>query len=171
MDYESKGVTCRVDYIRSIPGILKIIELFCDLLGTALAGAGPAVDSVTTGQRGFFLFVSIVALIITTVLLVLGLLNIHNVFLTGRWPIIEFCWCAFISLFYFIASIVIATVGKYDGRFGAAAFFGFAAFITYVAEAVLQFRAYRSGGSQGQREQQYGVNPPPPPPTRPQPTY
>jgi hypothetical protein len=30
-------------------------------------------------------------------------------------------WCAFIALFYFIASIVIATIAKYVGTYGAAA--------------------------------------------------
>lgn len=30
-------------------------------------------------------------------------------------------WCAFIAVMFFIASIVVATVGKYSGVYGAAA--------------------------------------------------
>ncbi len=90
-------------------------------------------------------------------------------------------WCAFIALFYFIASIVIATIANQAGIYGGAAvndslkedykekkmmnvffflqFFGFAAFITYVADGIFQFRTYRSRSYDSSREQQYAPNP------------
>jgi len=153
MDYGT-GIACRLDYIRSVPGVLKLIELLCDLLAVILCGAAPLVDG-GSGQKGFFLFVSILALIVTTILFILFVLNINNMLLKNRWPLIEMCWCAFIALFYFIASIVIATIAKQNGTYGAAAFFGFAAFITYVADAIFQFRTNRSS-SYAHNEQQYG---------------
>ncbi len=52
-----------------------------------MAGAAPVVDG-SSGNRAFFLFVSILALIITTVLLVLSLINITNTFFRGRWPLV-----------------------------------------------------------------------------------
>jgi len=168
MDYGT-GLACRLDYIQSIPGVLKLIELLCDLLAVILDGAAPAVPG-GSGQKGFFLFVSILALIITTILLILAVLNIQNMFLKNRWPFIELVWCGFIALFYFIASIVIATIANQNGTYGGAAFFGFAAFITYVADAVFQFRTHRSN-SYGQHEQQYAPNPNPTAQQRPQPTY
>ncbi|CAF1457868.1 unnamed protein product [Adineta ricciae] len=167
MDSTNHNIGCSLDYLRTIPGILKIIELLCDILGTILAGAAPVYDS-TAGNRSFYLFVSILALIITFVLLILGLLNVHNVVLRGRWPIIELCWCLFICLFYFIAGIVIAVVGKYHGAYGAAAFFGFAAMIVYGADAFFQFRTYR-GDSSSPPPQQYA--PDISAPQRPPPTY
>ncbi|UJR28772.1 hypothetical protein I4U23_009998 [Adineta vaga] len=167
MDSSSNSIGCNLGYFRNIPGILKIIELLCDLLGTILAGAAPICDG-TSGKRGFYLFVSIVGLIITFILLILNLLNVPNVVLRGRWPLIEMGWCAFITLFYFIAGIVIATAGSCHGTYGAAAFFGFAAMITYAADAFFQFRAHRSG-SLNEPGQQYAPNPAGPP--RPQPTY
>jgi len=50
-----------------------------------LAGAAPVVDG-HSGNRAFFLFVSILALIITLVLLALALINIPNTFLIRYWP-------------------------------------------------------------------------------------
>jgi len=55
-------------------------------LGTILAGAASVVDG-SSGNRAFFLFVSILALIITTVLLVLALINIPNTFVIRYWPL------------------------------------------------------------------------------------
>jgi hypothetical protein len=52
-----------------------------------LAGAAPIVDG-GSGNRGFFLFVSILALIITTTLLFMLVLNVQNAVLQNRWPLI-----------------------------------------------------------------------------------
>ncbi len=51
-----------------------------------MAGAASVVDG-SSGNRAFFLFVSILALIITTVLLVLALINIPNTFVIRYWPL------------------------------------------------------------------------------------
>ncbi|CAF4044711.1 unnamed protein product [Rotaria sp. Silwood2] len=152
----TSAIGCQYEYIRSIPFVLKLIEFVCDLLAVSLCGAGPTLDE-GNGRRGFFLFVSILALIITVVLLILCLIiNLKAIFNLHFWLKLEFGWCAFIALFYFIASIVIATAGKASGLYGAAAFFGFAAFITYVADAVHKFIQFRKAPL----EERYVPNPP-----------
>jgi hypothetical protein len=52
-----------------------------------LCGAASPVDG-GSGNKGFFLFVSILALIVTFVLFVMAILNIQNILLKGRWPLI-----------------------------------------------------------------------------------
>jgi hypothetical protein len=152
------GIGCRPFYLVSIPtGILKLIESLCNFLGVILCATG-STDAGGSGNKGFFLFVSILALIITFLLLVLGVLNVQKTYWPSRWPFIEFCWCAFIALFYFIASIVLAAVAKYNGVWGGATFFGFAAFITYVADALFQFREFRNNSFDQQNAQQYAPN-------------
>ncbi|CAF3953368.1 unnamed protein product [Rotaria magnacalcarata] len=126
-----------VDYIKSVPGILKMIEL-----AIILCGAAPTIDG-SSGNKGFFLFVSILALILTFALFIIFIFNINTWCPIIPWKYTELGWCAFIALFYFIASIVIATIAKYDGAYGGATFFGFAAFLTYTAEAVYHFLKIR----------------------------
>jgi hypothetical protein len=52
-----------------------------------LSGAAPTLYN-GSGQKGFFLFVCILALIVTTALFVLAVLNIQNMFLKDYWPLI-----------------------------------------------------------------------------------
>lgn len=169
---EAAGIGFEPGNFRSINGILKLIEFLCDLLAVILCGAASGVVG-GSGHRGFFLFVSILALIITFFIIIIMLLNVQAVLLRGRWPMIELIWCGFIALFYFIASIVIATIANRNGTYGGAAFFGFAAFITYTADAITQFRTNRSS-SYADNAAQYGGGQqyqPDQPPPRSQPTY
>ncbi|CAF0977646.1 unnamed protein product [Rotaria sordida] len=107
--------------------VLKIIELVCDIIAVILCGAGPSLNE-GNGRRALCQ--------------------------KRHWYIIEIAWCIFIALFYFISSIVIATAAKDSGVYGAAAFFGFAAFCTYVADAIYQFLELRSTP----RAEQYATN-------------
>ncbi|CAF1080428.1 unnamed protein product [Rotaria sordida] len=133
--------------------VLKIIELVCDIIAVILCGAGPSLNE-GNGRRGFFLFVTILALIITIVIFLICISNLKALCQKRHWYIIEIAWCIFIALFYFISSIVIATAAKDSGVYGAAAFFGFAAFCTYVADAIYQFLELRSTP----RAEQYATN-------------
>ncbi|CAF1065011.1 unnamed protein product [Adineta ricciae] len=136
-------ITCQINYLRTLPGILKIIQFACDILSIILGAAAPTLTY--TGHKGFFVFVAILATVGTAFLLVLSLINLQAVCIPERWPMIEMFWCGFIALLYFIASIVIATIASNSGVFGAAAFFGFAAFIAYLADGLNRFRLMRTG--------------------------
>ncbi|CAF0753585.1 unnamed protein product [Didymodactylos carnosus] len=113
-----QGISCRPVYVTTLAGVLKFFEIFCDILALILAGAAPVYDEVV-GHRGFFIFVAAVALIISFILLIACILNVNNV----RWP------------------------AKYSGVYGAATFFGFAAFATYLFDGINRFRLSRSGGN------------------------
>ncbi|CAF0879317.1 unnamed protein product [Rotaria sp. Silwood1] len=145
MDYVARPqrISCQYGYISTISGILKTIEFVCDAVALILGAAAPSM--AFSGHKGFFTFVAALAIIITTILFALALLNIQAVCMPERWLFIEMFWCAFIALLFFIASIVLATVAKHNGVYGAAAFFGFAAFVTYVADAINRFRLLRAG--------------------------
>ncbi|CAF0994587.1 unnamed protein product [Rotaria sordida] len=145
MDYGTRPqrISCQYGYISTIPGILKAIEFICDAGALILGAVAPTITF--TGHKGFFTFVAALAIIITTILFLLALINIQAVCIPDRWLVIEMSWCALIALLFFIASIVVATVAKYNGVYGAAAFFGFAAFITYAADAINRFRLLRAG--------------------------
>lgn len=60
-------------------------------MAVILCGAASAVLG-GSGHKGFFLFVSILALIITFVLIIIMLLNVQAVLLRGRWPLIVILW-------------------------------------------------------------------------------
>ncbi|CAF2409583.1 unnamed protein product [Rotaria sp. Silwood2] len=145
MDYGTRPqrISCQYGYIRTISGILKTIEFVCDAVALILGAAAPSM--VFSGHKGFFTFVAALAIVITAILFVLALLNIQTVCIPDRWLVIEMFWCALIALLFFIASIVVATIAKHNGVYGAAAFFGFAAFVTYVADAINRFRLLRAG--------------------------
>jgi hypothetical protein len=64
----------------------------------------------------------------------------------------EFVFCTIWTFFYLLAASLAAANGRYDGAFGAAAFFGFAAMVAYGYDAFLKFNAVRSGAlAQGER--------------------
>ncbi|CAF2113705.1 unnamed protein product [Rotaria magnacalcarata] len=157
MEYSTRPqrISCQYDYIRTIPGTLKAIQFLCDLVALILGATAPAISY--SGHKGFFTFVAILAIIITTILFLLALINLQAVCIPDRWLLIEMFWCAFIALLFFIASIVVATIAKYNGVYGAAAFFGFAAFFTYLADAIYRFRLVRAG-PRGRHTETYTSN-------------
>ncbi|CAF1572844.1 unnamed protein product [Adineta steineri] len=141
-DDERPRLGCRLNYVRKLPGMLKIVQLACSFIAIILVAVAPTLTY--SGNKGFFIFVSIVAISITTILLLMALINLQAVFIPERWSIIELCWCAFIALFYFIAGIVIATATDGNALYGAAACFGFAACIAYIVDFINRIRLRRA---------------------------
>lgn len=133
------GLSCSLDHIKSIAGVLQMFELLFDLLALIIGAAPPDVPGFS-GNKGFFIFVTVLALVITLIFFILFCMKAQKLCCTARWFWIQIIWCAFISLLFFIGSIVIAVVGKENGAYGAAAFFGFAAMITYIADIIYTWR-------------------------------
>ena len=52
-----------------------------------LGAAAPLVIN-GSGHKGFFLFVAVLSIIVTTILLILCLLNVQNKFLSRYWSVI-----------------------------------------------------------------------------------
>ncbi|CAF1446410.1 unnamed protein product [Adineta steineri] len=139
---ERPRLGCRLNYVRKLPGMLKLVQLACSFIALILVAVAPTLTY--SSRKGFFLFVSIVSLSVTTILLLMALINLQAVFIPERWSLIELCWCVFIALFYFIAGIVVATAVNGNAMFGAVAFFGFAACIAYIVDFINRIRLRRA---------------------------
>lgn len=120
MDYGTRPqrISCQYGYIRTVPGILKTIELvsvffyqifhkrnnliqyiqLCDIIALILGAAAPSENY--TGHRGFFMFVAALAIIITTFLFLLALINLQAVCIPERWVMIVSYLNKYIKLFW-----------------------------------------------------------------------
>jgi len=138
---------CPPTYFRTIPGLLKIVEIIFTILTFAIS-FGCIWWSHLGG--GWVEFTGIISFIIITCWLILHLINwIPQIFLNLLLEIICYCIMTVILL---ISGIVAAaraeTAGFYwdcKSTVGATSFFAFAAAITCGVDAILQFMAYRGG--------------------------
>ncbi|KAJ8726003.1 hypothetical protein PYW07_000701 [Mythimna separata] len=134
-------------YIKTIPGILKIVQVLCSLLGFICIRCS-YLSGATKGS--FFSWISMIAFWFTGILLGLYLFHILEKFYKIPWLKLEFGFCAIWTFFYLLVSILAATV--HDNPHSAAAFFGFVAMIAYLVDAYLKWVAVRAGGlAQGTR--------------------
>ncbi|KAK2588275.1 hypothetical protein KPH14_004298 [Odynerus spinipes] len=136
-------------YIRTLPGILKVIQVVLNLLGFICI----TVSKYGNHSRGgWFNTVAMIGFWFTGVLLVLYLFHIVEKFSKIPWLKIELIFCGLWAFFYFIAASLSADYGRVSEAFAAAAFFGFCAVIAYGYDAWLKFSAIRSGAlAQGQQ--------------------
>ncbi|XP_066265581.1 CKLF-like MARVEL transmembrane domain-containing protein 8 [Branchiostoma lanceolatum] len=138
-----------VEYIKTIPGILKIVELFLGFIAwVCIASSGYCCG------ENFVMFVEVTAWLATILLLVVHLLTLHNKAPLSAlpWPFIEFCYHAGVTLMYFIAACVVAaTTGNratvwaawYNSTYSAASAFAFFTTIAYGIDAYLSFACWR----------------------------
>jgi hypothetical protein len=140
---EETDIRCDPLYVRTIPGMLKVAQIVLNLSGficiTASFGA-------VTYRGNWFCFVATAGLWITGILLSLYLFRIVEKFHRIPWLKIEFVFCTIWTLLYLLAAFLAAANGSYDAAFAVAAFFGFAAMVAYGYDAILKFKAVRSGG-------------------------
>lgn len=123
-----------IDYFKTLPGILKLVQAVLGILCMALAS--PAY----TGATHWFLFVVVSAFIATLIWIFVYLLGIREALrLPINWILTELVNTFIISVLYFIAFIVqLATwapMGRYwnYGANVAAGVFGLFNFIAYAA--------------------------------------
>ncbi|CAD5122304.1 DgyrCDS10742 [Dimorphilus gyrociliatus] len=132
-----------VNYIKSIPGLLKIAQIVLSLITFICASVK---SSFVKEGGGWVQFVSMTALIICTVLLIFYVTSLINK-LPGPWPLIEFVYYGVYTLFYFIAFVVAAAQGtKYKIDAGkAAAAFSFFTLGTFAVDTFFKFQTWRTG--------------------------
>jgi len=140
---------CPPTYFRTVPGILKIVEMIFTILTFAISFSciTPIWD---TYGGGWVEFTGIISLIIVAVWLILHLINwIPQIFLNLLFEPISYCIMTVILL---ISGIIAAVrTNQYiwpygcNSIIGATSFFAFAAAITCGVDAILQFVAYRKG--------------------------
>ncbi|KAL4705333.1 hypothetical protein ACJJTC_019019 [Scirpophaga incertulas] len=134
-------------YVRTIPGILKIVQVLCSLLGFICIQC----SRLNTLSKGvFFSWISMIAFWFTGILLWLYLFHLVEKFYKIPWLKMEFGFCALWTFLYLLASILAVTV--HDNAHSAAAFFGFVCMFAYAVDAFVKWRAARAGGlAQGTR--------------------
>ncbi|KAH8395982.1 hypothetical protein KR222_000745 [Zaprionus bogoriensis] len=141
------AIKLNVDYYRSIPGILKIVQLILGIICMALAS--PASSSATS----FFLFVVVISFIITILLVFAYFLGIREALnVAVNWIFSELLTTAVLTLLYFIAFIVQLAAWAESTRQGqgantAAGVFGLFNFLAYAAGVYFLFLAHRSGAT------------------------
>lgn len=125
-------------YVRTIPGILKIVEILLDILVLICA----SIDNWYAIGGGWVQFVSASALITTVILFIFHFFHIISR-IPGPIVFIEFIYyCVYVFL-YLIAAIVAAVRAPYAGSIGAAAFFCFAALAVYAVDTFFLYRGWR----------------------------
>jgi hypothetical protein len=158
-NYDSRTVTqtntsscqCPPYYIRTVPGILKIVEMILAILTFACAFGGGSNFSDDYGG-GWVEFVGISALIYVAIWLILHLINFIPQFLINF--LVELIGYAVLTVFFLIAGIVAAVAaGKYSywylrseySSIVASCVFAFFSMVVYGFDTVLQLLAYRGG--------------------------
>lgn len=140
----SAGIGFHPEYIKTIPGILKVVEVVLSLV-TFICAVIPWWGSA----GGWVQFVSITAFITVLVWLIFYLIGLIHKIPPFR-QLVEFIYyCVFTALFL-IAAIVAAVKGGLAAAIGAAAFFAFAATAVFAVDTFFQFRAWRSGQTEMQ---------------------
>ncbi|KAJ8971634.1 hypothetical protein NQ317_015910 [Molorchus minor] len=152
-------------YIRTLPGILKVIQVGTSLIGfICIELSGPFSIS---DQGRFFNFVSMTAFWFTAILLAFYLFHVIEKLYKVPWLKIEFGFCILWTLFYLIASCLAVTFHS-SGAFIAAGVsiitvvnyccktdfierilciisFGFIGMTVYGIDAYLKLRGVQSG--------------------------
>ncbi|XP_006613089.1 plasmolipin-like [Apis dorsata] len=134
-------------YIRTLPGILKIVQVILNLLGFICI----TVSSYHTSRGEWFNTVAMGGFWFTGILLVFYLFHIVEKFSKIPWLKIEFLFCIIWTAFYLLAASLAVDYAKYIEAYGVAAFFGYCAMVVYGYDAWLKFQAIKNGAlAQGQ---------------------
>ncbi|XP_030568588.1 CKLF-like MARVEL transmembrane domain-containing protein 4 [Drosophila novamexicana] len=141
------AIRINMDYYRTAPGIIKIVQFILGIICMALAS--PAQAAATS----FFLFVVVISFIITILLIAAYFLGIREALnVAVNWIFSELLTTAVLTLLYFIAFIVqlarwAESNTKGHGSNTAAGVFGLFNFLAYAAGTYFLFLAHRSGAT------------------------
>ncbi|KAJ1082264.1 hypothetical protein NDU88_002432 [Pleurodeles waltl] len=140
------GIRCDSDYLRSHLGILKAIEVVLALI--AFICIETIMQCSPCEALYFFEFVSCSACVVTGALLIIFSLNLHTRMSQINWNLTDLVNTGLSTLFFFIASIVLAAVNHKRGAEIAAAIFGFLATVVYAVNTYLAVNKWRMNNRQ-----------------------
>ncbi|CAH1779979.1 unnamed protein product [Owenia fusiformis] len=135
-------INVNVDYIKTIPGILKIVEIVLSLITFICGVIWPWWQAQGGAWNGFVSMTSFICCIVWLLLHVSSLISQ----LPGPWMLIEFIYYCVFTLFFLICGIVAAVRGHWHSSIGATAFFAFATTAVYAVDTFFQFRNWRANG-------------------------
>ncbi|XP_069509205.1 CKLF-like MARVEL transmembrane domain-containing protein 4 [Ambystoma mexicanum] len=141
-----RGIRCDLDYIRSHLGILKVVEVVLALL--AFICIETIMQCSPCEALYFFEFVSCSACVVTGALLLIFSLNLHMRMLQINWNLTDLINTGLSTLFFFIASIVLAAVNHKNGAEIAAAIFGFLATVVYAVNTYIAVKKWSMNSRQ-----------------------
>jgi len=143
-----------VSYIKTVPGILRIVEIvLCIILFICSVSACSVITSI--GQCGWSSFVGFMGFILVIAWLLFYLFHIHEMAANVPWLLIELIFYAIWTFFLLVAGIALAVLSanasgwggwwsKVSSGAGAGSFFAFAAAIVFGFHTFLIFRDWRS---------------------------
>lgn len=126
-------------YLRTLPGVLKIVEIFLDILVLICA----SIDNWYSLGGGWVQFVAASALVTTAILFIFHFFHIISR-LPGPWVLIEFVYYIVFVILYLIAAIVAAVRAPLAPSIGAACFFTFAALAVYTVDCFFMYRSFKT---------------------------
>ncbi|CAL8246972.1 unnamed protein product [Lota lota] len=139
------GIRCDLEYLRSYLGILKVVEVVLSLLGFI------CIETIMLcspcGGVYFFEFVSCSTFVITGVLLFIFSLNLHIKVPHVNWSLTDLVNTGASTLFFFLASLVLACINHGTSAEIAAVLFGFLVTCVYGLNSFLAVRKWRRGDS------------------------
>ncbi|UYV71438.1 CMTM4 [Cordylochernes scorpioides] len=146
------------EYVKIIPGILKISQCVVSIIGFIAITA--SCHGYCFGGASWYGFVSMTAFWVTLVLLGFYLFHLIEKLYFLPWIQAEGIYCAIWTLFYFIAALVVLVQSHGNGGFITGGFFGFIAMLLYGADAFFKYRAWQGGEiAQGERKTTTSTSP------------
>ncbi|KAL4705335.1 hypothetical protein ACJJTC_019021 [Scirpophaga incertulas] len=125
-------------YIKTLPGVLKIVELICNIVGFICIKVSSAFISPI-----FYNLLYWIANIITLFLLLMYMFHFVEKYERVPWYKLEFFYCCIIVLAYIGTSIFAATLAENIGY--AVGFFGLCAIIAYALDGILKYKGWKRG--------------------------
>ncbi|XP_027015979.1 CKLF-like MARVEL transmembrane domain-containing protein 4 [Tachysurus fulvidraco] len=140
-------------YLTSQLGILKIIEVVLSLIAFICIET-VMMCSPCTGVY-LFEFVSCSSFVVTGLLLLLFILNLHSKLTQINWSLVDLINAACSTLFFFSASVVLAALNHQSGAEIAAVIFGFVVMSVYGVNTGVCVRQWRSGDQRPLQTSEY----------------
>lgn len=141
-------IRCDMEYLKSVFGLLKAIEVVLSLIGFICIET--IMLCLPCGGVYFFEFVSCSSFVVTGVLLLIFSLNLHTKVPHINWNLTDLVNTAASTFFFFLASVVLASLNHNTGAEIAAVIFGFLVTCVYGLNTLLAVRRWRLGdGRQG----------------------
>ncbi|XP_015905012.1 CKLF-like MARVEL transmembrane domain-containing protein 8 [Parasteatoda tepidariorum] len=131
-------------YLKSVPGILKIVECVVDLCGFISMIVVTSKYYYPSGT--FYEFVSMSAFIISLFLLIFHLFHFTDAMQFIPWLLLEVIFSIIWAILYLIAGGISASWADAHSALASAAFFAFVAVVLYLYEGFSKFRIRSSQG-------------------------
>uniref|UniRef100_A0A8C7Q4X6 CKLF-like MARVEL transmembrane domain containing 4 n=1 Tax=Oncorhynchus mykiss TaxID=8022 RepID=A0A8C7Q4X6_ONCMY len=137
------GIRCDFEYLKSHFGILKAVEVALALI--AFICIETIMLCLPCGGVYFFEFVSCSAFVVTGVLLLIFSLSLHTKVPHVNWSLTDLVNTAASTVFFFLASVVLAALNHKSGAEIAAVVFGFLVTCVYAVNTFLAVKRWRMG--------------------------